>query len=264
MKLKYYLLALILGTTTATTKAQDYDFGLFGGASFYSGDLYPGFSNGVGNAFKGFRPAIGGIARYNFHPNFSVRGNLNFGYVAYYDKYGNKGTSLEKRNLSFHSPIVEVSAMLEVNFMKYIAGTRKYKFAPYGFVGFGLTYMNPKTWLDGERYTLRKYDTELEKINSTYSVIQPVIPIGLGLKYNYKRDWTIGAEFGWRKMFTDYLDDVSGSYTGGTSGSLDDRLSNRSGSDVSVGAQRGNPEYKDAYFFVGFTLTKTIRPYSCR
>lgn len=263
MKLKYILLAIVIGSGTMTIKAQDYDFGLFGGLCSYEGDLAPGLDNGIVNAFRGTRPAIGAIARYNFHPNFSVRGNLNFGWIAAYDKYGNEGTGRESRNLSFNSPVVELSAMLEVNLKKYIAGSKKYKWAPYLFAGAGISYTNPKTWDNGTSVSLRKLNTEPGK-SKGQSAFQPVIPMGGGLKFNFKHDFTLGIEAGWRMMFTDYLDDVSTTYTGSNTGSLDDRMGNRSGTPKAAGTQRGNPERNDSYIFYGFTITKTIRPYKCR
>lgn len=269
MKLKYFLLALVIGSGTTATKAQDYDIGIFGGVSFYQGDLAPGFTNGFTNGLRGIRPAIGALARYNFHPNFSVRGNLNFGYVAMYDHLANEGTDREPRNLSFHSPIIEASAMAEVNLKKYIAGSRRYKWAPYLFVGAGFAYTKTQTWYDGKRYALRELQTETEKSREAYwgkRPIQLVIPMGVGFKYNFKNDLTIAFEFGWRKMFTDYLDDVSGTHTGNTPTSptdMDAILGNRTGGVRAAGTQRGNPGKKDSYYFVGLTLSKTIRPYRC-
>jgi len=266
MKLKYFFLALAIGSGTISTQAQDYDFGLFGGLSFYQGDLSPGLGNGVGKFIGTFRPAIGGIARYNFHPNFSVRGNLNFGWIASYDRYQNEGTSRESRNLSFNSPIVELSGTFEWNILKYIAGSKKHTWTPYLFAGVGLTYIHPMAWHEGDLISLRKLNTDISKASGTsYSPIQPVIPIGGGLKFNLRRDYTLGLEAGWRMMFTDYLDDVSAGYTGDNSMStIDSKLGNRSGVPQAAGAQRGGEKYKDSYFFLGLTLTKTLRPYKCR
>lgn len=266
MKLKYIILALVVGSATTTSKAQDYDLGAFVGLSFYQGDLAPGFSNGFGNAFRGMRPAIGGIGRYNFHPNFSARANLYFGYVAAYDKFGNEGTSREIRNLSFHSPVVEASVVAEWNIMKYIAGSNRFRFTPYLFAGFGFAYVNPKTWLGDERIALRELRTEQEKTPPYwgYRAIQPVIPMGAGIKYNWDRNWSVGVEMGWRMMFTDYLDDVSGTYTGDNSGSTAALLGNRSGRIYDAGRKRGNPDNNDSYYFVGISIFKTIRPYQCR
>jgi hypothetical protein len=270
MKLKYFLLALVIGTGTTTTKAQDYDLGVFGGLSFYQGDLAPGFSNGFVNGFRGMRPAIGGLARYNFHPNFSVRGNLNFGYVAMYDHLANEGTDREPRNLSFHSPIIEASAMIEINLRKYIAGSQKWTWTPYVFAGAGFAWTKTQTWYDGKRYALRTLPTEMEKARDEYwgkRAIQPVIPMGVGFKYNIDRNWTLGFEFGWRMMFTDYLDDVSGSYTGATPTGPTDMgaiLGDRTGIPMPAGSKRGNKDANDSYYFMGLTLCKTIRPYQCR
>lgn len=266
MKLKYIFLSLALSTSATLTTAQDYDLGISGGFSYYMGDLSPGLSNGIVNAGRGLRPSIGGLARYNFTPHFSLRGSLTLGYVAAYDKFGNKGTSREDRNLSFHSPIVEAAAIGEVNFMKYIAGSRKYKFAPFAYLGVGLTYMEPRAWLDGDRIKLRKLATEPGK---SYSPIQVVVPVGLGIKWNVKENWTLTFEGGWRKMFTDYLDDVStgympSAYTVTDNSAQSDRLSNRSGKTVGPTSLRGNSNYNDNYFIFGVTIYKTIRPYSCR
>jgi opacity protein-like surface antigen len=265
MKLKYLFLAVAVGAANVTVKAQDYDLGLFVGISTYQGDLSPGFSNGFGNAFRGVRPAIGGLARYNFNPHLSLRGNLNFGYVASYDKYGNEGTSRERRNLSFYSPLLEASGVVELNLMKYIAGSRNYKFAPYVFAGLGAFYFEPKTFYDGDRVKLRPLATEP---NKSYSPISIAIPMGLGIKYNYRDNMTFGLELGWRKTFTDYMDDVSDKYTPSAytvtpASSLDDKLSNRSGRRVNASSIRGNPEKGDSYYFVGVSIYKTIRPFRC-
>ena len=42
-----------------------------------------------------------------------------------------------------------------------------------------------------------------------YSSFQPAIPLGFGFKYAVNPKWMVGFEFGVRKMFFDYLDNVS-------------------------------------------------------
>lgn len=263
MKLKYFILALILGTSVSLTKAQDYDLGVFAGASFYRGDLTPTAVNGL----RGTRPAIGVLGRLNLHPNFALRGNLNLGYIAAYDRLNNPGTDANSdgrraRKLSFHAPVIELSGMLEINLMKYIAGSKKYKFAPYLFGGVALAYTAPKAYFRGDRVSLINVPTEPGK---SYSAIKLAIPFGAGLKYNISKNWTLGVEFGPRLTFTDYLDDVSTTYnTSLTPGSQDYLLSNRTDGPIDASSKRGNPQYNDWYFFTGFTLCKTIRPYRCK
>ncbi|TNE78334.1 MAG: hypothetical protein EP332_14745 [Bacteroidetes bacterium] len=262
MKLKYFILALILGTSVTMTKAQDYDLGVFAGASFYRGDLTPTAVNGL----RGTRPAGGVLARLNMNPHFSLRGNFNIGYIAAYDRLNNPGSSQEDvdrkaRNLSFHAPVFELSGMLEVNLMKYIAGSKKYKFAPYIFGGVAAAYSSPKAFLNGDRVALAGVETEPGK---SYSPIKIAIPFGLGIKYNISKNWTLGFEFGPRLTFTDYLDDVSTTYNvNAAPGSDAAMLSNRTGKPVSATSLRGNSNNNDWYYFTGITLYKTIRPYRC-
>jgi len=260
MRLRTFILAILLGAFGTSTQAQDYDLGVFGGVSTYRGDFTPTMLNGL----KGTRPAFGGLYRYNMHPNFSLRASLNIGYIAGYDALWNDGDDdnsrqRRERNLSFHSPVVELSGTVEWNIMKYIAGSRRHRFAPYLFAGIGLTYTEPKTWSQDDRYALRKLPTEP---NKSYSPVALAIPFGGGLKFNIKGDWTLGIEAGPRLTFTDYLDDLSTTYNANYSDIPN--LSNRSGKPVTNSTPRGSAKYNDWYFFGGITLYKTIRPFRCR
>src|SRR5690606_20213584 len=131
--------------------------------------------------------------------------------------------------------------------------------------GVGLAYFEPKAYLDGERYKLRELETEPGK---SYSPITLAVPMGLGFKYNIKDNWTLGLEFGWRMTTTDYLDDVStkypaSAYTVTATSPVSDQLANRTGNSVGPNSTRGNPSNNDSYYFVGFTIYKTIRKYNC-
>ena len=76
---------------------------------------------------------------------------------------------------------------------------------------------------------------------------------------NVSKKVGIGIEWGPRKTFTDYLDDVSGKYpdtnanpfSNPNSAKMSDRSKN-AGSNIDK--QRGNPRTKDWYFFFGITL----------
>ena len=48
---------------------------------------------------------------------------------------------------------------------------------------------------------------------SGYGLTQFSIPFGGGIRYRVSRNFDAALELGWRKTFTDYLDDVSGTYT---------------------------------------------------
>ncbi len=258
MKFKAFLLSILLAGST-TVMAQEWEVGGFLGLSQYQGDLGADpADNPVSYFIKGNRPAGGVFGRYNFNPNIAFRGGLNIGLVAGYDKYNSAGTSREARNLSFHSHIIELSGTFEWNILKYIPGSRKYKWTPYLYAGIGAFHFSPKAWYLGERYNLGKLNTGVPD----YSNIAVAIPFGGGLKFNVKKDWTLGIETGIRLTTTDYIDHVSG-----------DRAIDKTNlpapdayfvGGLNPGSKRGNEKYRDSYLFVGFTLTKTLRPYRCR
>ena len=97
------------------------------------------------------------------------------------------------------------------------------------------------------------------------------------MKFNVGENWNVGLEVGLRKTFTDYLDDVSGTYPDNQylaheKGELSAALSNRSYEDIRTGhskvgltdtEMRGNPDNLDAYIFGGLTVTYTILQSHC-
>lgn len=264
--MKKLLLVAIVTLTTLNTYAQDKEWGGFLGLSVYNGDLAQSPI-----PVRGLRPAVGGFYRYNYNTRWATKVGLNFGYIASYDRYSGKGTTREKRNLSFYSPIVELSFVGEYNLMKYVSGSRKYRTAPYLFAGIAGFYFNPTTNYLGTKYSLRNYKTEQSKIDGTYSPIGLAIPIGFGVKYSMgrKKLWNLGFEFGYRLTFTDYLDDVSGNlpnnFATNTSLSPDDRKLAYRGTVPGWTSKwpRGNPNNRDSYFFFGLTLSKTVRKFAC-
>jgi hypothetical protein len=101
-----------------------------------------------------------------------------------------------------------------------------------------------------------------------YKLVQPSVPFGIGFKLNLAKYIGLGFEWGPRKTFTDYIDDVSGKYVdplvlAAEKGPLAGILSNRSVDKDALlnntGKMRGNPVSKDWYFFYGFTLNIKLR-----
>jgi hypothetical protein len=60
----------------------------------------------------------------------------------------------------------------------------------------------------GEWVNLQPLETE--KIS--YKLIQPAIPFGVGARFRMNEVMDFSVEFGFRYLFTDYIDDVSGYY----------------------------------------------------
>jgi hypothetical protein len=87
------------------------------------------------------------------------------------------------------------------------------------------------------------------------------IPFGIGAKMNVSKKVGIGLEWGPRKTFTDYLDDVSGTYPDWETTLAFNKntrrklyLTGRKMLAIILTSMRGNPRTKDWYFFFGVTL----------
>lgn len=166
---------------------------------------------------------------------------------------------LWQRNLSFRSDLYEIGATIE--WMPIKMKSEETQFLPYLFMGLAGFYFNPQAEMDGRLYNLQHYQTE----GVDYSLYQLAIPFGGGLKMNLRNRGTLGLEFGLRKTFTDYLDDVSNTYRQDLR-QLDNNLAAQlsfRGDEVDEGdapnypnggSQRGNPKKKDWYVMFGLTL----------
>lgn len=163
------------------------------------------------------------------------------------------GRYRNRRNLSFVSNNYEfnISALINVvpNRGRFY---QRSNFNFYGLVGVGGMYFNPKAWLNGEKYALQPLQTEGAK----YSRFTFVIPLGIGARVKLTPFANLVVEAGWRKTFTDYIDDVStehidnNSITDPIARQLADRRPEVGFPVVPAGTQRGNPSEKDSYMLL--------------
>jgi hypothetical protein len=157
------------------------------------------------------------------------------------------------RNLSFSSSNLEAAVTGHITLIPQ--GRAFYKrpsLNVYGFGGVGFLWFNPTTKLNGETYRLASYKTE----GVSYSRLGIAIPFGLGVKFKVNPYINITLEGGYRKTFTDYLDDVSTTFPGDAAFSdpIAAALSNR-GPEIGYfefkeGSKRGEPENRDGYFLL--------------
>lgn len=244
---------------------KSYEIGLFLGGSYYTGDL-----NQMGHFNNLTQPAGGGVFRYNFNPRFAVRANGFYGTIKG-DDASTSSFAQQQRNLHFKSNILEFSGIGEFNFLDYRMGNDKYPFTPYIFGGLGVFKHNPRALLNGNWIDLQPLGTEGQGTplsdKKPYKLTQLCIPFGVGIKTNLAKRIGLTIEWGMRKTFTDYLDDVSGryvdpfqlaAYRGVAAAVLSDRSLVRD-SYGNVGRQRGNPTTKDWYCFSGFILTFKLK-----
>lgn len=233
-------------------KAQYLEVGAFGGVSYYLGDLNPDIH------FQSSHPAFGAVARLNLNDRWALRLSGTYGTVSGDDL---KRKYVTNRDLKFTSAVTDISAIVEFNFLDYNTGSIIDYFTPYVFAGIGTIFYNPKA----EGQTLRDLGTEGQLVGyegrSKYGNMTLAIPFGMGVKYSLNKKWCLGFEWGMRKTFTDYIDDVSTTYylDGETidPNNIDQVLSDPT-KNHKPGMQRGNSEFKDWVNYTGFSITYRI------
>jgi hypothetical protein len=235
--------------------SQRFLFNIGGGMMNYGGDLQKSVFtfNQANKAFEG------GLS-YKFSDYFTLSASITTGKVAASDAK----TNLERarRNLSFYTKLTEESITLKFD-LRQVPGI--FKFTPYIFGGVGLFHFNPYAYDTlGEKVYLQPLGTEGQGLpqypnRQPYKLTQFSIPFGGGLSYAISDNIIISGELGFRLLFTDYLDDVSGPYYADTSilraekGGLSAKMSFRSDETYNPFTFndkliRGNPTKKDVYY----------------
>lgn len=258
--MRKYLSILFVFIAVTTASAQ-LEVGLFGGTSYYQGDLNP--------SIPFLKPdfAYGFLARYNLSSRWAMKFNVYQGAIHGDDEVSN---FLPERGLTFNSSITEFGGNMEFHFLPYYNGSLRSYWTPYIFAGAAMVYHRPKR--DGN--DLRDYGTE-GQYNSQY-LIPPdterpeysyysfAMPFGIGLKYSFSKRIAASLEWGMRKTFTDYLDDVSTTYytsvnlvSQGTQ-EYEDLLYSDPTLSHQPNMQRGNSKTNDWYSFAGLTITYYI------
>lgn len=155
----------------------------------------------------------------------AIRIEGTFGSVKAYDsilKDVQLTTPRYNRNLSFSSKIAEISAVAEFYplfiFVNW-ASREDYppNYSPYLIGGIGYYTFNPQTVLNGRVIDLQPLSTEGQGFaeypdRKPYKLQQINFPIGAGIKYELSPNLNVRAEFLYRILTTDYLDDLSTRY----------------------------------------------------
>jgi hypothetical protein len=271
MKRLFFLVLLFL-IIRIDSKAQELyrsEVGVFLGGSYYTGDLNPN------KHFLQTKFAGGIIYRYNITPRWAFKTSALIGWLEASDA---KSKANVERNLSFKSYIFDFSTQIEFNFLQYIIGDKKHFISPYIFAGASVFNFNPQASLNGTSYSLHSLGTEgqestIDGAPKPYSLTSIAIPFGLGVKISPARFLSLGLEWGIRKTFTDYIDDVSTVYPvdpkvlkseNPVAYELSDQSLPPESRGSHAGLERGNPHTKDWYVFTGLTVCFRIKGKTAR
>ncbi len=173
---KIYCLILTFLVSASAIAQIDADYGIFGGVSYYIGDI------NTGRLFYSPKPAAGFFYRYNFHPRQSLRANIFVGGISASDLDFNNSFQ-QTRAASFNGTVGELAVQFEFNFLPYSTQGKKWNYSPYFAGGLGLAF-----------------------VNTTSSAFTPVIPFSVGFKINIHKNLGLEAEYGFRKTFYDNFD----------------------------------------------------------
>lgn len=200
------------------------------GVTNFLGDL--GGGNDVGRDgpmdldFAATRPALLVGYRYQMNGFLFLRSNLTWGILTGSDEFTEE-PARRGRNLSFRTGIVELNAMAEFYLvqnargnlyrLRGVKGRSGLNMDLYIFGGIGLMYFNPKAEYQGRYVALQPIGTEGQGLPGgpdKYNRVTFTVPYGIGVGKSIDRYWSVNVELTIRQTFTDYIDDVSGTYYG--------------------------------------------------
>ncbi|MEP7278355.1 MAG: DUF6089 family protein [Bacteroidota bacterium] len=278
----------------STMQAQYNDGGPFSelgitvGPSNFLGDLGGHLGKGQtflkDNNFNLTKLSFG--AHYSYYPKdwLGFRLALNIGKLEGDDNIIKGKGGLEEarfhRGLSFKSKFFEAFVAAEVFptvFIEDDPSDLYHKLRPYGVIGIGAFHFNPQgldpatgQWVNLQPLHLEGQGSAEYPDRKNYSLWQPNIPLGVGIKYWLNENLSLGVEVIYRKTFTDYIDDVSTTYVGSAfydthlsapQAAIAKRLADKSNNGAggapdygSAGLKRGDPKQNDAYYTFGIKL----------
>jgi hypothetical protein len=268
--LLFYLLSL-----AGNGFAQYAEAGFGVGFSTYFGDLNPPFFNSNFRYNSDFALQLN--ARKVFKRHFGIHPALSYGTIQGDDARAENPDQL-LRNLSFKSPVLDVSILGEYYIFPFEPDEASSLFYPYVAAGVSGFYFNPGATLEGRTYKLQPLGTEgqgMPGFPSRYALVNWALSFGGGAKIPLAPGLNLGLEVVMRRTFTDYLDDVSTNYVnyfeleaanGVVAAKLANRMNEYLGEDGPVllptGTQRGGKEVKDYFLFSIVSLNFMIHDHT--
>ncbi len=269
-RIQFSILFLSLLSVSTVLAQRGFEVGAGIGVGYYFGDLNTNYSLAAPG------PAGTLIARYNFNSRIALKFSGNYGFFRADDATSENQVERD-RNLNFRTHTGDLSTQLEFNFFPYIHGSRNQYFTPYLFAGLSLYHFSPYATYDGERTPpLRELGTEGQPIGEEYALVGNAINFGGGFKFDISPVLSINIEGSFRKIFTDYFDDVSTEYpdlaevrgfrgANGDAAVLAADPSVLLGADPGVkeGFQRGDPSTSDSFNFLTVGIVRYFGSLRC-
>jgi hypothetical protein len=192
--MKQLLVLFLIGFLAVGAFGQpSVDVGVFGGAGTYFGDMTKT------DFQKSINPAYGGFLRYNFNPRYGLRFNVLSGTI------GADG-EFQSNLWSFNKNVLDISMQFEWNYLKYIVGDKSTPWSTFLYGGIGVQMYNYE--YRGPEMVALVDPRYFDITHTAGAVTSPIIPFGMGFKYNLSKRWGIALEGGLRKSFSDKLDDL--------------------------------------------------------
>jgi hypothetical protein len=257
-----FIIVVFICLAAKQSKSQNLLLNIQGGLANYQGDLqelpYTLGSSGL---------HLGLSLHYGVANKINIRAGGAYGKIKATDalssKKGNKA-----RNLSFENKITEFHLGAEY----FLWNTKERNWTPYIFGGIAYFKHNPYAFdATGNKVFLEPLRTEGQGLpeypnRKTYKLSDFSLPIGGGIRVVVSDNLALGYEIGFRKTFTDYLDDVSTTYPDevkllGRRGIKAVEMSYRGG-ELFGGSNifpaenfiRGSAKNKDWYYFQSITI----------
>jgi len=263
--LQHYLLPalLLLATLPLTAQRNDLlgrsELLLTGGGMNYLGDLNDQ------SAFGEVHPAFGAGLRCRLDNRWALRVTGGYGNISASED------CIAQRNLSFRSRIYEGSLVAEFNFRPYGPGATESRWTPYIFGGLAAFHFNPEaqytapdgttSWVALQPLCTEGQGTTAYPDRRPYALTQLAMPFGVGVRWRLGKNVSLTAEYGFRKTWTDYLDDVSTTYVDPAvllaevqDGTVAAAMADRSATANAVGIKRGDDSLDDWYSYFNLSL----------
>jgi len=180
---KLFLLIALISTFFFTNEQSKTEIGIILGTSYYNGD--------INHSQQFYSPSFAGglILKYNIDKHLAIGVKGFYGSLKGNDNdFSNPENQL--RQASFSTGVIDISALVEFNFMSYASSgfikKNDERFTPFVFLGIGGSYV----------------------FNSSGFSNPITIPFGLGIKYNIFDRFTLGLEWSFHKTFNDEIDGV--------------------------------------------------------